>query len=250
MVAVDVMSHLTSFGPDAHAIVVGGSGGIGGALVAQLLADPGIALVQAWSRRPVATSHPKLRSVVVDITDEGSVAEAAKIAGSPRLVIVATGLLHSEQMRPEKSWRELDRDRLLESFAVNAVGPALVAKHILPLFPRDQRAVFAALSARVGSISDNHLGGWYGYRASKAALNQLIKTLSIELTRSRPHAVAVALHPGTVDTGLSKPFQSNVPGERLQPAERAAAHLLTVIDQVTPADTGALIAWDGNKIPF
>lgn len=244
------MSQLTSFGAELEAIVVGASGGIGGALVAQLICDPAIVTVQAWSRRPVAMSDAKLRSVVVDITDEASVAEAARAAGSPRLVIVATGLLHRDQMRPEKSWRELDRERLLESFAVNAIGPALVAKHLLPLLPREHRAVFAALSARVGSISDNKLGGWYGYRASKAALNQLVRTLSIELARTRPQAVAVALHPGTVDTGLSKPFQSNVPGERLQPAELAAAHLLNVIDQVTPADTGALIAWDGKKIPF
>jgi NAD(P)-dependent dehydrogenase (short-subunit alcohol dehydrogenase family) len=133
-------------------------------------------------------------------------------------------------------------------FAVNAIGPALVAKHTLPLIPREDRAIFAALSARVGSISDNRLGGWYGYRASKAALNQLIRTLSIELARKRKQAICVGLHPGTVDSELSRPFQGAVADGQLSPSDLAAWRLMSVIDQLKPGDSGRLIAWDGTTV--
>lgn len=145
---------------------------------------------------------------------------------------------------------ELDFDKLARSFAINAIGPALVAKHILPLLPQDERAVFAAISARVGSIGDNRLGGWYGYRASKAALNQLIKTFSIELARRHSEAVCVGLHPGTVDTALSKPFQGSVPARQLFESDKAARQLLNVLDGLNPSDTGNLFAWDGSRLPF
>ena len=134
------------------------------------------------------------------------------------------------------------------SFAVNAIGPALVAKHVLGRFPRDERAVFAAISARVGSISDNRLGGWYGYRAAKAALNQLIRSLAIELARTRPEAVCVGLHPGTVDTRLSEPFQGNVPDRQLFTPQASTARMLEVIDNLKSADTGQLFAYDGSVI--
>jgi NAD(P)-dependent dehydrogenase (short-subunit alcohol dehydrogenase family) len=153
------------------------------------------------------------------------------------LIIVATGLLHDgASLQPEKTWRSLNAAALMRSFVVNAIGPALVAKHTLPLFPREDRAIFAALSARVGSISDNRSGGWYGYRASKAALNQLIRTMSIELASKRKQAICVGLHPGTVaDSQLSTP-------------DLAACRLLSVINQLKPGDTGRLIAWDGTTV--
>ena len=138
---------------------------------------------------------------------------------------------------------------MARSFAVNAIGPALVAKHVLPLFPRDRRAVFAALSARVGSISDNRLGGWYSYRASKAALNQLIRTLSIELAARRPLAVCVGLHPGTVATPLSRPFQANVAADRLFTPDEAAHRLLAVIRRLNVADTGKILDHAGLEVP-
>ena len=136
------------------------------------------------------------------------------------------------------------------AFRLNTTGPALVAKHFLPLLARDRKAAFAALSARVGSIEDNGLGGWYAYRASKAALNMAIKTLSIELARRYPLALCVGLHPGTVDTALSKPFQAGVPQERLFSPAQSARHLLSVLDELTAEDSGKLFAWDGRRIPF
>jgi NAD(P)-dependent dehydrogenase (short-subunit alcohol dehydrogenase family) len=160
------------------------------------------------------------------------------------MIVVATGFLGTT---PEKSLRDLDAAALAYSFAVNATGPALVAQSFLPLLRTDRRTVFAALSARVGSIEDNRLGGWYAYRASKAALNQLIRTLAIEHARKAPLGLCVALHPGTVETRLSAPFRGS--GERFT-TERAARQLLGVIDGLTPADTGSLFAWDGARIPF
>mgnify|MGYP001816187891 FL=1 len=240
---------LASFSQGLNALVVGAGGGIGSALVAQLLNDNKVARLHTWARAPLAVQDERLRTAVVDVTDESSVAQAAGQLEELNLVIVARGLLHAGHS-PEKSWRDLNRDQLMENFLVNTVGPALVAKHVLPCLPREGRAVFAVLSARVGSIGDNRLGGWYSYRASKAALNQIVKSLSIELSRKHPGAICVGLHPGTVDTKLSKPFQSNVPTEKLFSARRGAAQLLSVIDQLEADDTGQLFAWDGQAIPF
>jgi NAD(P)-dependent dehydrogenase (short-subunit alcohol dehydrogenase family) len=166
-----------------------------------------------------------------------------------RLVIVASGVLHGDGLRPEKHWGELDGAALARVFAVNSIGPALVGKHFLPLLPRQGRSVFAAISARVGSIEDNRLGGWHAYRASKAALNMLLRNFSIELKRRAPEAVCIGLHPGTVDTALSKPFQGGVAPAKLFSPEVSAAHLLRVIDRVGTADSGRVFAWDGSPIP-
>ncbi len=187
----------------------------------------------------------------LDITDEASVAAAAaRVAAGPppALIVVATGRLHDPDHGPEKSMKELDADWLARTFAVNAIGPALIAKHFLPLMPKGERGVFAVLSARVGSITDNRLGGWYGYRAAKAALNQLIRTLAIEMKRSNDRAIVVGLHPGTVDTPLSKPFQGNVPPGQLFDPGRAAVQLLDVIDGLGVKDSGSVFAWDGTMI--
>jgi NAD(P)-dependent dehydrogenase (short-subunit alcohol dehydrogenase family) len=241
------------------AIVVGASGGLGAALVDALVARGGHATVLALSRSgpvdDVGTTVGGVRLVRarVDVTDEASIAAATVLArrlAPPRLVIVASGLLHaSDGLRPEKSLAMLDAGRLARLFAVNAIGPALLAKHLLPAMPRTGRAVFAALSARVGSISDNRLGGWYGYRASKAALNQLLRTAAIEWARTARDGVCVGLHPGTVDTALSRPFQAGVADGRLFGPDRAAACLLEVLERLGPADSGRVFAWDGSEVP-
>ena len=236
------MTDLKTFPAGGIAVVIGASGGIGSALFRPLARSPRFGQVVGLSRHTGS----------IDITDEQSIAEAAvnvrAIDMPVRLVIVATGLLHDDQLQPEKTWRQLDADRLARSFAINATGPALVAKHFLPLLPREGKSVFAAISAKVGSIGDNHLGGWYGYRAAKAALNQLIHTAAIELQRTRPDAVCVTLHPGTVATPLSAPFTAS--GHDPVTAEFAAARLLGVIDNLRAADNGRMLDHTGQPLPW
>lgn len=217
-----------------RALVIGASGGIGAALVAGLARQGADVLGLSRSRDGL------------DITDEASIAEHLDRLSSPfDRVIVATGALALGDMAPEKSLRSLTGAALLGQFAVNAMGPALVLKHAARLLPRDRPARFAALSARVGSIGDNALGGWYSYRAAKAALNQLIHTGAIELSRSHPQAVVVSLHPGHVSTGLSAAFGGTLPS--VSPDE-AADHILGVLDQLTPAETGGFFDWAGKPI--
>lgn len=231
--------------------MVGASGGLGGALV-RGLAEAGLTPVHALSRRGVAVSDG-VEPGFVDLLDERSMAlAAAELARevSLRLVMVATGVLHEGDLQPEKTMRALDAERLALGFAVNTIGPALLAKHLIPLLPRAGKSVFAVLSARVGSIGDNRLGGWYGYRAQKAALNQIVRTLAIEVRRTHPQAIIAALHPGTVASDLSAPFRGAVPPERLFTPDVAARHLLDVVDGLTPAQSGSFLAWDGRAIPF
>lgn len=245
------MTDWTHYGAGLRAVVIGASGGIGRAFVKALAADEAIASVLACSRTGKVFQSDKVESVHLDLEDENSIAAAADTAGTDplHLVIVASGILHDGDLQPEKSWRQLDADTLAQVFEVNTIGPALVAKHFLPKLDRDRPSAFAALSARVGSISDNRLGGWYAYRASKAALNMIIKSASIELARRNKQAVCIGLHPGTVDTGLSEPFQRGVPAEKLFSADRAARQLLDVIAARRPEDTGDVFAWDGSKVP-
>lgn len=243
------MPALTPFGRPLRTIVVGSNGTIGGALVDLLADSPDVDSVLACSRTAQPHVSPKVTQLAMDTLDEGSIVTALADVQRIDLAIVATGRLHAvDGMQPEKSWRALDKSQLLESFTINAIGPALVAKHVLPLLPRDGKSVFAALSARVGSISDNQLAGWYGYRASKAALNQLIRTLSIELARQRRHAICVGLHPGTVDSALSRPFQAGVGDGKLFTSQFAAERLLAVIDSLDASQTGQFLAWDGSVI--
>ena len=186
---------------------------------------------------------------MLDLLSETSIAAAAAFInaqGTPRLIIDATGVLQSKTIKPEKSWRELDAAQMAEAFAINAIGPALVMKHFLPLLPREGSCVFATLSARVGSIGDNRLGGWYSYRASKAALNQLVRTAAIELNRRAPNAICVALHPGTVDTGLSASFAKT--GLDVQTPELAAARLLETIAALAVGDSGGFFDYKGETI--
>ncbi len=224
------------------AVIFGAGGGIGSALVATLCSASGFGQVVGFSRR---SSPP------IDLMDEASLQRAAEFAartGELRLVIDATGFLHDDRQAPEKTWRQLDAGRLARSFALNAIGPALIMKHVLPLLPRSGRAVFATLSARVGSIGDNRLGGWYAYRASKAALNQIVRTAAVELARRSPDALCIALHPGTVATALSAPFAATG-RDVLTPAE-AARHLLAVIEKLTIEANGGFFDWRGQRVPW
>ena len=246
---------LDSFGTDLNVVVVGASGGIGRAFADHLAGSERVARVTALSREDPGLDGAKCAWLPIDIEHEDSIEAAAaeiRASGEPvHLVIVSTGILHDgDDLIPEKTWRALSSESLKKAFCINAIGPGLVAKHFLPLLARRRKTAFAVLSARVGSISDNRLGGWYAYRASKAAVNMLVRTLAIELKRSKPDALCVALHPGTVDSRLSKPFQSNVPDGKLFSPEKAAGHLLSVIDGLSPEDSGKLFAWDGAEVPF
>ena len=230
------------------AVVIGSSGGLGAALMLQLT-------LRADSY-PQVVGISRQGEIRLDYKDEGSVAAAAQqVAGVMqqtalplRLLLVATGFLQGEQGQPERSWSHLNPGYLQHCFQINTLGPALVMKHFLPMLPKTGRCVAGFVSAKVGSIGDNALGGWYGYRAAKAALNQLVKTASIELARRNPQGICVALHPGTVATALSKPFAKT--GLQVRPAEEAACDLLRVIHTLTPADTGALIDYHGKTLPF
>ncbi|WP_284212113.1 SDR family NAD(P)-dependent oxidoreductase, partial [Methylobacterium brachythecii] len=230
-----------------NAVVIGASGGIGCA-VARAIADAdAYETVFALSRSGVCAPLP-IRSATIDITDEASVAAAAQAieaAGPIGLIVVASGILHGPGIKPEKAIRALDPAAMAAVFTVNTIGPALVAKHFLPLMPRSGRSLFAALSARVGSIEDNRLGGWYAYRASKAALNQILRTLAIETARTHPDAIIVGLHPGTVRTALSHPFRPDDGTPGVFTPEECAAHLVCVLDGLNTADSGKVLAWDG-----
>ena len=229
------------------ALVIGSSGGLGSALLAQLEGDARYARAMGLSRSS---------EVSLDYLDESSIAKAVQSVASLcassnlqlRLLIVATGFLHGEAGQPERSFTTLDAAYLQQVFAINTLGPALVMKHFLPLMARQGQCVAGFISARVGSIGDNALGGWYGYRASKAALNQLVKTASIEMTRRNKHSICVALHPGTVATALSQPFAKT--GLTVRPPQEAAADLLRVLAGLQAGDTGALIDHHGEKLPF
>jgi NAD(P)-dependent dehydrogenase (short-subunit alcohol dehydrogenase family) len=227
---------------ESGAVIIGARGGIGAALADVLEQDPNYAQVFRLHR---GSGQP------VDLLDEASIAAAAdSLAGTYppiSLVIVATGLLHTNQKGPEKSLRELDPDWMMENYRINAVGPALVAKHFLPIMAKQGPICFAALSARVGSISDNRLGGWHSYRASKSALNMFIRNIAIEWQRKNAQSVIVGLHPGTVETALSAPFKGNPAHERFLPT-RAARDMLNVLHGLKPEQSGQIFAYDGSLI--
>ncbi len=236
----------------SQAVIFGVSGGIGAAVAARLADDPSIERIYLGSRNPAPQTEARRVPFAFDLTDEASIAAAAaKVEGPIDLVFIASGLLHrAGGPAPEKAYRALDGAAMAEVFAVNTIGPALIAKHFLPLLSRERRAVFAALSARVGSIADNRLGGWHSYRASKAALNMLLVNFAIELRRTHPHAIVAGLHPGTVDSALSAPFQRGVAPEKLFSPDASAAYLLGVLNQLSPEDSGGIFAWDGARIPY
>ena len=223
-----------------RALVVGAGGAIGAAFLERLQSDTRCAQVLALGRNTVPA---------IDFEQEASIAAAAAelaAQGPFHLIINAAGLLHRPEFMPEKQLGQLSYAQLLSTFTVNTLGPALLLRHFSPLLDR-RRGVLAMLSAKVGSIEDNRLGGWYSYRASKAALNMLIKTAAIELRRSQPQTVLVALHPGTVCSALSAPFRGADIG---RPAAVAAGEMLAVLNGLTPADTGQFISYSGERLPW
>ncbi|WP_244629610.1 SDR family NAD(P)-dependent oxidoreductase [Martelella limonii] len=230
---------MNSLAEGYRALVIGASGGIGQAFCTALADDPRCAGLERLSRQ----------SDGFEITSEPSIMEAAKRFEGVAfdLILCATGALHIDGAGPEKTIRALDGEAMARQFAVNAAGPALVMKHFLPLVARDRRAIFACLSARVGSIGDNHIGGWMSYRAAKAALNQIIRTTSIEARRKLPGLSLVALHPGTVATALSEPFAA---GNRRVEAGAAAKNMLGALDGLEKGETGLFLAYDGSRIEW
>lgn len=241
------------FRPDASALVVGASGGIGAAIAAALDREPRFAIVLRSSRG--AAGDAPGSGLPLDLADDASIEAAAEAVRARTeqldLVLICSGLLHDEELgiRPEKRLGDLRRPALQRQFEINAIGPALLAAALAPLLPRQAPCVWGSLSARVGSIGDNRLGGWYGYRASKAAQNMFTRTLAIELGRRHKGLACVALHPGTVATDLSAPFRSADARGVMEP-EIAAGHLLDVVNGLGPEDTGGFFAWDGERIPW
>jgi NAD(P)-dependent dehydrogenase (short-subunit alcohol dehydrogenase family) len=231
---------MNTFPDGFRALIIGASGGIGAAFVDALTENSRCGQVLGLHRH----SNP-----AIDFDDEASVAAAAaELARQPKfhLIINATGVLHAPGAMPEKKLGDLNYAQLMDTFRINTFGPALVLRHFTPLLD-PERSVLAVLSAKVGSIEDNRLGGWYSYRASKAALNMLIKTAAIEVKRSKPEAVLVSLHPGTVNSKLSQPFRGAEIG---RPAAVAAQDMLRVINQLKPADTGGFYTYDGKVLPW
>ncbi|MEM6639175.1 MAG: SDR family NAD(P)-dependent oxidoreductase [Pseudomonadota bacterium] len=230
-----------------------GAGGIGRALAEAAAEAWGSERIWLLHREGPASAVPNatgITELAIDVTDAASIQRAAAGVGAGLArVIVATGTLHGPDHRPEKTLRQIDPVAMRAVFEVNTVGPAMVGRYFIPLLAKDRPGVFAALSARVGSISDNRLGGWYSYRASKAALNMLIKTFAVETRRSHPDAAIVGLHPGTVATGLSAPFQRNVPEGKLFEPRHAAEQLLSVLDRLQPSDSGHVFDWAGERVP-
>lgn len=222
-----------------RALVIGATGGIGRAFVTALKADANCQQVFELSRQNG-----------FDLTDEASIKSAAagfSDQGPIDVIIDATGFLHNDIQQPEKSIRAIEPENFARAFALNATGPLLIFKHFHHLLPRETKGVFATLSARVGSIEDNRLGGWYAYRMSKAALNMGLKTAAIEIARKRKSAICIALHPGTVVTPLSDPFASN--RDRFTP-EFAVKQMLDVVHGLKPSDNGSFFAYDGSSIPW
>lgn len=234
-------SGMTTLNPGYRALVLGSSGGIGGAFVEAIKADPACGSVVEMSRSRDG----------FDITDEASVGAAAARLSEAELkfdlVICATGALVIDGNGPEKTIKAIQADVMAAQFALNAIGPALALKYFAPLLSNEGKSVFATLSARVGSIGDNKLGGWISYRSAKAALNQVTRTSAIEIARLRPKGVVVALHPGSVDTGFSGGFSKG--HDRIQPSD-SVAMMLSVLDQLEPAQTGGFFAYDGQPVEW
>ena len=232
-------------------VITGGSGGIGSAFVHRLARRPNVETVTAtYHRHRPAAEHPKVIWQQVDLSDESAIRAWAAQIDEVDWLINAAGILHTSTQGPEKTVRHIDPEFFLHSMTINTVPTLLLAKHLHTRFRHGRPAIFAAVSARVGSIEDNRLGGWFSYRASKAALNMCLKTLAIEWRRTLPNVSVAALHPGTTDTALSKPFQHNVPREQLFAPAQSVDYMLTVLDGLEPGESGQFLAFDGERLPW
>ena len=232
-------------------VVFGANGAIGNALIQRLSQYHQGATIYALSRNPMQNLIANVTNITVDYLDENQLAEIVTTITQNHAIdgiIIAIGILHDEGVQPEKSLRHLSAEHMHHIFTVNTVVPALALKHFVPHLHKTEPSFCAVLSARIGSISDNRLGGWYSYRLSKSALNMMLKNTAIEIARTHPHAIIVGLHPGTVDSPLSKPFQNNIPNKQLFTPDYSAEQLLSVIEKLTPSDTGKIFAWDGKEI--
>ncbi|MGD1921684.1 MAG: SDR family NAD(P)-dependent oxidoreductase [Pleurocapsa sp.] len=246
-----------------NALIIGATQGIGLGFVKALLQQKNICTIFATYRNKETSGElfalqqqygDRLKCIQVDITQESQIAigiaEIQKSVKELHLAIYCVGVLHEGDLTPEKRLRLINAQTLIYSFQVNSIGEVLLAKHLMPLFKKSQRSIFASISAKVGSIGDNRLGGWYGYRASKSALNMFLKTTAIEYSRRCPKTIVVALHPGTTDTKLSRPFQKNVPPGKLFPVEHTVDLLSKVISSLEQKDSGEFFSWDGSKLPW
>lgn len=244
-------------------LIVGANGGIGLGFVQNLLKDSNIQKIYATYRIKESAAellalqsqyHDRMICIQMDITDELQISQAIdRIKSSTDrldLAINCVGILHEDKLKPEKSLRQLDTENLIRYFQVNSIGAVLLAKHLLPLLRKSDRSILATISAKIGSIGDNQLGGWYGYRASKAALNMFMRNVAIEFKRSSPKTIVITMHPGTTDTNLSQPFQKNVPPEKLFSVERTVSQLLTVIKNLEEKDSGEFFSWDSSRLPW
>jgi NAD(P)-dependent dehydrogenase (short-subunit alcohol dehydrogenase family) len=244
-------------------VIQGAGQGLGLAIATHILKHQDNAVVVATSREPEKSSglnklqqkyNSRLITQRLDVSDEKSIALASKKL-SPHiehisLLVNSSGILHDDSMYPEKKLADVSAFNLARSYAINAIGPILVLKHFSSLIQRDKRSVIVNMSARVASIEDNCLGGWYSYRSSKASLNQITKTIAIEFARQLPKSICIAFHPGSVNTRLSKPFQKAIPKEKLFATDSAASKMAAVIENLKTSDSGSFLAWDGSKIPW
>ncbi len=240
---------LNSFSHNSKIIVFGASGAIGEAIVNEFLEFSTVEKIYAISRSSKKFDDQKVITKFFDYNDENSLKTLAdEINQEIDIVFIATGLLHDENLQPEKSIRDLNINNLQQNFLVNTIGPALIAKYFLSKLKKDSKAVFASISARVSSISDNQLGGWYGYRASKSALNMIIKNLAIENNRQNNQKIIIGLHPGTVQSKLSQPFTKNYDPNKLFTPQFSAKCLIKVLENLQKEDSGKIFAWDQQEI--
>ena len=232
--------------------VIGSSGAIGNAISNRLLEDDSVETIYKFSRSQKSEGNQKEKNFFIDIEDENSIKKSTENIPEDikfDMIFVATGILHNDDdIFPEKSIKDINADKLKRVLSINTIGPTLVGKYFISYLNNKNKSIFAFLSARVGSISENKLGGWYSYRSSKTALNQIIKNFSIEVKRTNPNAIFVGLQPGTVSSFLSKPFEKNVKSENLFTPDFSASKLLEVINNLESKDTGKLIAWNGEEI--
>lgn len=232
-------------------LIIGGSGGIGHALVASCIHDyPDATILATYHRHPGNLNHPRLQWLTLDVTNEQSIQKLSQDCGPLDILINAVGFLHEGKQRPEKTIDAFSVEFFTRNIQLNTLPSILIAKHFMGHLKADHSTCYAVFSARIGSISENHLGGWISYRSAKAALNMAIRTISLEWRRRSPNCCILLFHPGTTDTPLSKPFQKNLPNIQLQSPEFTADCLLHLIEKATPKDSGKFFSFDGAELPW